>query len=233
LREVKMELNQIHNFNDFYNNLCLAGFSTGGINNEGVFGLSDWYGKEILWHTEESDTDPWEWRIRVLNEKEDVAYGKIFLNKSGYITRQWYPYFLAVRRPHENFYEAYREGRMSSVAKRIMDVIENHKKIALHEIKHEGNFTKEEKSVFDRALCELQMKMFITMCGSKKKQSEMGSEFGWNSTVFCSAENFFGEEVFREAGEMKFREAYETLEEQIFKLNPQAEDKKVKKYILG
>ncbi len=65
---------------------------------EGVFTLSDAFGESIAWHTEDPETDPWEWRIRVLDEYTDIAYGKLFFRKSGYITKEWYPYFLAVRR---------------------------------------------------------------------------------------------------------------------------------------
>ena len=29
------------------------------------------------------ETDPWEWRIRVLDERDDIAYAKLFYKKSG------------------------------------------------------------------------------------------------------------------------------------------------------
>jgi hypothetical protein len=227
-----MELKRIHSFADFCEDLTITGFST-STGSEGVFGLADYFEHEIAWHTQNLETDPWEWRMRVLNERNDIAYAKIFNQRSGFITKEWYPYFLAVRRPKETFEDAYQDGRMSSTAKRIMNIVKENKVIALPEIKKEGNFNKEDKLSFDRGLCELQMHMFITICTSKKKISNFGNEYGWNSTVFCLSEGFFGSDVFSEAENLTWKEAYETIEEQIFQLNPKAEDRKIKKYILG
>lgn len=91
-------MREINHFNDFIQELRSVGFTIGGENGEGVFTLSDAFGESIAWHTEDPETDPWEWRIRVLDEYTDIAYGKLFFRKSGYITKEWYPYFLAVRR---------------------------------------------------------------------------------------------------------------------------------------
>ncbi|HWQ79406.1 MAG TPA: hypothetical protein VN381_11340 [Anaerovoracaceae bacterium] len=56
---------------------------------------------------------------------------------------------------------------------------------------------------------------------------------GWSSTVFCTAERFFGEEVFAEAGKTTEQEAVEKITERIYLLNPAAEPKKVIKFIKG
>jgi hypothetical protein len=92
-------------YNDFVNSLLDAGFSMGGGNSEGIFSVVSWswneappYDTPVRWHTGDPETDPWEWRIRVLDERDDIAYAKLFFKKSGYITKEWYPYFLAVRR---------------------------------------------------------------------------------------------------------------------------------------
>ena len=74
----------IKNYNDFIEELFKAGFSGAiGGKDDGVFGLFrySWGAEEetgIHWHTGDSDTDPWQWRIRVLSERDDVAYSKIF-----------------------------------------------------------------------------------------------------------------------------------------------------------
>ncbi len=77
-----MELKPIRCFADFCDDLMLAGF-TPASDSGGVFSLSDWFGNEIQWHTEQPDTDPWEWRMRVLEERDDIAYGKFFWKKGG------------------------------------------------------------------------------------------------------------------------------------------------------
>lgn len=87
----------INNYADFKDKLYASGFSLDGASHDDVFALSTYFSDAIKWHTGDGDTDPWEWRMRVLEEKEDIAYAKLFFKKSGYITKEWYPYFLSIR----------------------------------------------------------------------------------------------------------------------------------------
>ena len=230
----------IRNYDDFVEALFNAGFSMGGGGNDGIYSIIPWnwneeppYDTPVRWHTEDADTDPWEWRIRVLDERNDIAYSKLFFKKSGYITKEWYPYFLAARRGGLNFEDAYADGTISHFAKRIYDVVFTHDCLPLHTIKQLGEFSKEDKSSFDRALTELQMKMHITMCGTQQKLSQKGEAHGWSSTVFCTTERFFGEAVFSEAEKITKDAAAQKIREQILKLNPTAQDKKITKFIFG
>ena len=231
----------INCYDDFIEVLQNSGFSMAGGSADGIFAIIPWdwtseppQDTPIRWHTEDPDTDPWEWRMRVLDERTDIAYGKVFFKKSGYITKEWYPYFLAARRGNCSFEEAYLDGAISQYAKRIYDTICEHGTLPLHGIKHLAGFSKEEKSAFDRALTELQMKMYLTICGRQQKLSQMGLEYGWSSTVFCTTETFFGDNsVFETAAEISEDEAYQKIRGQILKLNPAAQDKKIEKFIFG
>ena len=125
-----MEQTQIRNYQDFTAALLQAGFSMGGGNDEGIFALIPWnweetppYETPVRWHTGDADTDPWEWRMRVLDERTDVAYGKVFFKKSGFITRDWAPHFLAARRGKAEFNGAYVDGTLSHAAKRIYNTV--------------------------------------------------------------------------------------------------------------
>lgn len=227
------DLKPINNFEDFIEDLKLTGMTTGGGNNEGVFSLADWYSNQIVWHTEEPATDPWEWRMRVLNERNDIAYAKLFFKKSGFITKEWYPYYYAARRAGKVFEEEYEDGKISFAAKTIYELLSENDSLPLHMLKQLGGFGKEEKSRFDSAITELQMKMYITMCGRACKVSNKGQEYGWSSTVFCLVENFFEKFVFDLAENMATDEAYQKLEEHLYQLNPKAEKKKIRKWILG
>lgn len=226
-------MKKIYGFKDFLENLYLSGMSMGGENSEGVFTLCDLFGENIRWHTEDLDTDPWEWRMRVLNERTDIAYGKFFFKKSGYITKEWYPYFYAVRRKNAELPEEYQAGNISQAVKKIYELICEHKELPLHLIKSYGGFSKEDKSRFDKAITELQMKFYITMCGKARKISKNGDEYGWSSTVFCLTEDFFDNDVIEKTEKISFEEAYHKIESQVYNLNPSADPKKVRKFILG
>lgn len=231
---------QIQHYNDFIETLLNAGFSMGGGNTEDIYSVVDWgwkqqppYETPVCWHNGDPDTDPWEWRIRVLEERDDIAYAKVFFKKSGYITRQWAPYFLAVRRGNQTLEEEYQAGKISSYAKRIYSIFSDHECVPLHSIKELAGFGKEEKSQFERGLTELQMKMYLTMCGKQQKRSQSGEEYGWSSTVFCTTEHFWGEDVFKESEKISAEDAVSKIREQILTLNPGAELKKILKFIKG
>lgn len=230
----------IQNYNDFVSSLLGAGFSLGGGNSEGIFSIIPWkwdeappYETPVCWHTGDPETDPWEWRIRVLDERDDIAYAKLFFKKSGYIAKEWYPYFLAARRSSKNFADEYAEGTVSRFAKRIYDVIIENEILPLHAIKQLGGFLKEDASRFDKALVELQMKMYLTMCGRQQKLSKKGEEYGWSSTVFCTVERYFGKDIIEKADKINEKEAIEKITGQIYRLNPGAEQKKIVKFIKG
>lgn len=228
----------IRNFEDFCCELQDCGFSMGGGNAKGIFALIDydWTNQDQLdtpvkWHCGDPEVDPWEWRMRVLEERTDIAYSKVFFKTSGFITKDWYHYFYAVRRNGESFEDAYEQGRISHTAKRIYDIVSQNY-IALHEIKTQGGFGKEDKSQFDRAMIELQMGFYITMTGRKQKKNKYGIEYGWNSTVFTTVENFWEERDF-DLPKLDAKESYEKIKTQILKLNPNAEEKVIRKFIVG
>jgi len=230
----------IQNYADFVAVLLRAGFSMGGGNDEGVYAAIAWgwdeqppYETPVRWHTGDPETDPWEWRMRVLDERDDIAYAKLFLRKSGYITKEWYPFFLAIRRNAMTLDEAYARGTVSQEAKRIYQTVRDCGTLPLHAIKSLAGFQKEQKPAFERGLVELQMRMYLTMCGRQQKMSRKGLEYGWSSTVFCTTEHFFGEEVFEKAAKMNRQESIQAITERIHELNPHACTKKASRFIIG
>lgn len=228
-------MDTIHDFEAFCSTLSQCGFSMGGENGEGIFTLASLFGPAVQWHTANPETDPWEWRMRGLNERHDFAYAKLFFKKSGWITKEWYPIFYFLRRGGIDFRRAYAEGTISQDAKRIYEVIV-HGPIPLDQIKKEAGFTKEEKSAFDRGLTELQGRMFVTMCGQQRKRSKSGEGYGWNATVFATVETYWEGQGHPEAllpPQGTKEECIALVTQQILKLNPDAASKKIDKFLFG
>lgn len=227
----------IRNYSEFGAELLKAGFSVAsGSNDEGVVSLltprfSDH--AVLAWHTGNPDIDPWEWRIRVLDERNDIAYGKVFFRKAGYITREWYPYFLVARRNGQTFKEAYADGLYSQYAKRIFETLLESGPLPLHEIKLNGGFHREDASRFDKALTDLQMGLFLTMCGRQQKISKTGEGYGWASMMYCTAEEFWPADVFDKAVNISPEEAEAAITERVFQLNPNADKKNIQRFIYG
>jgi hypothetical protein len=227
----------LNNYNDFVRIMLASGFSIGGGNDEGIYAIVDydWLtvppGSPIVWHTGDLETDPWEWRVRVLNERSDIAYAKCFFKKSGYITQEFYPFFLTLRRGCLDFDDEYTDGKISHYAKRIYEAISEYGELPLQEIKRLGGFGRDEKSKFDSALTELQMRLYLTISGTRRRMNSKGEEYGWESTMFCTTEQFWrNADVFDRAAMLDEDTAYAVIRERVLKLNPAADEKKIHKF---
>ncbi|MDT8717670.1 hypothetical protein IAI10_13440 [Clostridium sp. 19966] len=226
-----MHFEKIDSFPSFCHALREAGFSMGGSNDEGIFSLSTYFSDNLVSHTGNNETDPWKWRIRGVTECDDLLYGKFFFNKGGWITKEWLPYFMAVRRGKKSFDELYYEGLVNNTAKKVYDLISDTPNLSLQEIKIMGNFDKNQKYEFESALNTLQMKMFITISGEKFKLSKEGKPYGWPVTTFSKIEDFWGEGILDLSCTLKAEEAVDKIKTQILALNPDAESKLINKFI--
>lgn len=139
--------------------------------------------------------------------------------------------FYTVRREGETLQDAYEDGKISRVGKRIYDIVSDGH-VALHEIKTLGQFRKEDKVNFDRTMIELQMGMYTTMTGRKQKRNRFGEEYGWNSTVFTTVENFWSERGYS-IPELDATDCYEKIRQQILRLKPAADQRTIRKFITG
>ncbi len=230
----------ILSYGNFLQALLQAGFSMGGGNNEGIYSIVNWnwneeppYSTPVRWHTGDKETDPWEWRMRVLEERDDIAYGKFFFNKGGFVTKEWLPFFLAARHGGSMFLHEYQEGHCSQMSKHIYELIYQKKTVAAHDIKPLLELGKEEQKDMEKALIELQMGLFIVIGGRQQKRSIAGEPYGWSSTVFTTTEHYFGESTFCEARRIPRKDAFAQIEAQIMLLNPDSTPKKRSKFILG
>ncbi len=164
----------------------IAGFSV-----EEHTNATDWWG-------DNPEKDPWEWRS-VLAAEGEIAYGKLFRNKAGFISKEWYPIFVTYRRDGYDFDSRYEDGLASRKAKKIIDVLTDHKSLPSNEIKASAGFGKEGEKGFDSAMTLLQMQTYITVRGFQRKYSKKGEEYGWGVGVYSLSEELFGEDYVRSA----------------------------------
>ena len=225
----------ITSFAEFCEELIACGFTLGGVNAKGIFTIlspenttipAD---SPIKWYTGDPETDPCEWKYRVMEECSDIAYGKVFFGTSGYITREWYPLFLKVRRQDMSMEDWYDRGKVSQLEKGIYDTIAENKRISQYALKCRFGVTPENTDRFDRAMTNLQKRLFITMCGQEMVKNDAGIEYGWGSTLFCTVEEFWRGDL---SQEISFREAYQRIHDRILKINPDADEKTIRKFIL-
>ena len=51
----------------------------------------------LFWWTGDPEQDPWVWR-EIIPSTGEVAYGKFFGGRAGFISREWFPRFANARR---------------------------------------------------------------------------------------------------------------------------------------
>lgn len=226
-----MIINRITSFSTFIDALRKAGFTMAGDNGEGIFTLAEYYSDVIESHTDQPETDPWAWRMRSLKEYDDIFYSKLFFNKGGYITGEWYPYFYVIRRQHQSFEQLYEAGHISYDSKQVYEIIKNQPNIALHEIKSALSSDESSKSKIEMAITMLQMKLFITISGEKYKLSKEGNPYGWPVTTFALVDDYVRPDIISASNSIRLEEAVEKITSRIFELNPHATDKKIKGFL--
>lgn len=153
------------------------------------------------WWGENRKRDPWEWRGVIASEGE-IAYGKLFRNKAGFISKEWYPVFAAYRRDGYDFDSRYEDGLASLKTKKIIDVLTKCKILPSYEIKQLAGFGKNGEKGFDGAMTLLQMQTYITVRGFQCKRNKKGEEYGWPVGVYTLSEELFGYDYVRSAYSM-------------------------------
>ena len=73
------------------------------------------------WWCEDPKRDPWIWR-ELIAKSGEVAYGKFFDRKAGFISKEWLPYFVNFRRDGYDFDALWDDEKASVRQKKIMDL---------------------------------------------------------------------------------------------------------------
>ena len=72
------------------------------------------------WWSGDAQRDPWEWR-KIMAGSGEMAYGKFFDKRAGFISRDWFPYFANYRRDGYDFDALWDDEKASMRQKKIME----------------------------------------------------------------------------------------------------------------
>ena len=174
--------------------------------------------------------DPWAWR-EVMAEEGKVAYGKLFANRAGFISREWYPIFAAYRRDGYDFDSRYEDGLASHRAKKIMDVLERIDVIPSNELKATAGFTKGGEKGFEGVMTALQMQTYITVRSFRRRVNKKNEEYGWSVANFTLSENLFGADYVRSGYHLSQTEAKQRILDRVMTRFPAADPLAVERVI--
>ncbi|MDT8716953.1 hypothetical protein IAI10_09810 [Clostridium sp. 19966] len=173
---------------------------------------------------------PWEWR-EIITEKGEIAYGKLFNKKTGFVSRRWYPDLANYRRNGYDFDARYEDGLSSYECKIIVDLLQTKDSFLSKEIKNLLGFKKDWYSGFETAMTTLQMQTYVTVKCFEYKVDKFGRPYGWSAARYSLSEKVFGEDFVTSRYNIVPKESKELLEEHIYKLFPNSTKEQIAKII--
>ena len=187
------------------------------------------------WWTGDRDTDPWEWRI-ILSAHSEIAYGKFFDKKAGFIHKDFFPVFANYRRNGYDFEALFDDELASYRAKKIMDAFELNdeavgKEIMSNELKDIAGFGKGGEKNFSGILTELQKQTYLIMSDFRQRKNKKGESYGWHIAVMETPETKWGYDFTTSEYHEKPCDSWEKIAKQVQKCFPDADEKQIKKLL--
>lgn len=135
------------------------------------------------WWSENPKRDPWEWRA-IIARSGEIAYGKFFDQKAGFISKKWLPYFVNYRRDGYDFDALWDDEKASLRQKKIMDLYaEENAEVEYYssELKQKAGFGKGGEKGFEGIVTNLQMQTYLCVRDFRQRKNKKGQEYGGNS----------------------------------------------------
>ena len=176
---------------------------------------------ERQWWTGDPEEDPWEWR-QVIARGGQVAYGKFFGKKAGFISKAWFPHFANWRRDGYDFDSRWDEGLVSLRQKKIMDQFDEKSEIFSFELKRLAGFGKEGERNFEGTVTALQMGCYLTIRDFRQRLNKRGQPYGWPISVYTRPEALWGYEHVSSAYRLEPARSKELIFQQARKYFPWA-----------
>ena len=169
---------------------------------------------------------PWEWRMEVARRGE-IAYGKLFAGKAGFVTREYYPDLANYRRDGYDFDARYEAGLADHRDKLIIDALTHNGPLLTKELRRASGVDKG----FETCLTRLQMQTYITVCGFEYLHDRHGRPYGWGVARYALSEELFGAGMVRSAYSRPPAESRFRLLARLRELCPSGDDKLLNKLI--
>ena len=152
---------------------------------------------------------------------DEVAYGKFFGKKAGFISREWFPHFANYRRDGYDFDSRWDEELASMRCKRIMDQFESKDELFSFELKRLAGFGKDGEKNFEGTVTDLQMQSYLLIRDFRRRINKKGLEYGWPISVYSTPEALWGYEHIASAYSAEPAESRELIRQQVQKNFPE------------
>lgn len=182
------------------------------------------------WWCGDAGQDPWEWREQIARGGE-VAYGKFFGKKSGFVSKEWLPVLANYRRDGYDFDARWEDGLAKNRDKKIMDQFEGGGSFTGLELKRRAGFGKGGEKNFAGIITDLQMQTYLVIKDFRRKVNKRGGEYGMPVSVYARPEDLWGYELMSSAYREKPEDSKEKIFAHIQRLYPNASEEQLKKVL--
>ena len=184
-----------------------------------------------FWWTDDPEQDPWLWREYIARSHE-VAYGKFFDKKAGFISMEWLPYFANYRREGYDFDARWQDGLANIREKNVMDfymsedtdgnTIWKTENILSTELKKMAGFGKEGAKNYPGIITGLQMNLYLVITDFCKRRNKKDREYGLSVSVMFPPETIWGYDTVTAAYRESPRTSWERIVGRVRELYPSA-----------
>lgn len=185
------------------------------------------------WWCEDPKLDPWIWR-EIIARTGEIAYGKFFDKKAGFISAKWLPVFANYRRDGYDFDALYEDGKAPRKHKKIMENFIDDKadsKILSNQLKQMAGFGKDGEKGFDGAVTSLMMQLYLCNSDFRKRKNKNGQEYGWNVAEYSTPECIWGYEAITSNYKTDPKDSWKKIVDYMHDIYPIATDKQIKKVL--
>ena len=184
----------------------------------------------LFWWTGDPEQDPWVWR-ELIAQSGQVAYGKFFNRKAGFISKEWFPYFANFRRDGYDFDARWEDELASLRSKKLMDPFEIYEELPSSDLKKMAGFGKNGEKNFDGEVCSLQMQTYLVIKEFRRKKNKRGEEYGMAASVYCKPEQLWGRETVTSAYDEEPKVSDERITAQLRKHFPHASEEQIRRIL--
>ncbi len=142
------------------------------------FSVQAWTDPE-RWNADGAE-NPWYWRYEIVKSRK-VCYGKFFRGHIGFISREWFPEFISIRRTG---------GPLSAEAAALLEPFSAGGELSSFNLKMLTCINSSRE--LDRLLIELMMHGRLLISGFEHKKDRHGKKYGWPLGVYQTPEAYLG-----------------------------------------
>ncbi len=194
----------------------------------------------LFWWTGDPEQDPWVWR-EIIAADHQVAYGKFFGGRAGFISLAWLPYFANFRRDGYDFDAKWEDGLANRREKKIMDLLTDRdpdgdmsfpdRHILSTELKKKAGFGKNGEKNFPGIMTNLQNQLYIVISGFERRRNKKGNAYGMPVSLPLPPETIWGYELVTSAYDEEPEISWRRILDHAMKMFPESREEDMMKLI--